>query len=92
MESVYNRERGIYGLKFIVSVTPYMICLNSKSHLLPADGDRKNQSYIKSDTHKNHFQPSSPFSGTLRAINPGKTKPLSWDMAATSQTNCGNRS
>lgn len=59
MESVYNSKRGIYYLKFIVAVTHYMICLNSKSRILPADGDRKNQSYIKADTHWNHFQLTS---------------------------------
>jgi len=76
MGSVYSSERYIYYLKCIVSVTHYMICLNSKSHLLPADGDRKNQSYIKADKHQKHFQLTSPPSGTFRATNPTRTKPI----------------
>lgn len=83
MGGVYKSKRGIYYLKCIVSATRYMIHLNSWYHLLPADGDKKNQSYIKADVH--HYHLTSPLSGTFRGINPIKNKPKSLDVTLSSQ-------
>lgn len=72
MKSVYNRKRGIYYLKIIVYITHYMLCLNSKSHIVPADGDRKNQSYIKADNAPEPFPADKSSLWNLQSHKPYK--------------------